>query len=103
MVILRILLVYTCVPTGVLSSAADVRVGVVAVTCEEGEGEMIYELGDGDDTAIGMELWDGCSPKVSDDSQAFGLERLETAVIGLGGTTPYRCSIGDDRTQERFK
>jgi hypothetical protein len=64
-----------------LSNAADERVGVIGATCEEGEGEMIYELGDGDDMEIGMKLWDGCSPrKVSNDSQAFGLEDLETAV-----------------------
>jgi hypothetical protein len=44
---------------------------VIGATCGEGEGEMIYELGDGDDMTIGMELWDGCSPrKVSNDSQA---------------------------------
>jgi hypothetical protein len=66
MVIFRILLVY--VLTGVLSNAADERVGVVGATCKEGEGEMIYELGDGDDMEIGMELWDGCSPReVSND------------------------------------
>jgi hypothetical protein len=48
------------------------RVGVNGATCEEGEGEMINELGDGDDMEIGVELWDGCSPrKVSNDSQAF--------------------------------
>jgi hypothetical protein len=87
-----------------LSNAADEQVGVIGATCEEGEGEMIYELGDGDVIEIGMVLWYGCSPrKVSNDSQAFGLEHLETAVIGLGGRAPDRCSVCDDRTQESFK
>jgi hypothetical protein len=39
-----------------LSNAADERVGVIGATCEEGEGEMINELGNGDDMEIGMEL-----------------------------------------------
>jgi hypothetical protein len=38
-----------------LSNVADEWVGVIGATCEEGEGEMIHELGDGDDMEIGME------------------------------------------------
>jgi hypothetical protein len=84
---------------GVSSNAADERVGLSGAPCEEGEGEMINELRDGADMEIGMELWDGCSPrKVSNDSQALGLEHLETVVIGVGGRAPDRCGVGDDRT-----
>jgi hypothetical protein len=74
---------------------------VIGATCEEGEGEMINELGDGDDMESGLELWDGCSPrKVSNGSQAFELEYLEMAVIGLGGRAPDWCGVSDDRMQD---
>jgi exosome complex RNA-binding protein Csl4 len=54
---------------GVLPNTADERVGVIGATCKEGEGEMINELGDGDDMESSLELWDGCSlRKVSNDS-----------------------------------
>jgi hypothetical protein len=37
-----------------VSNAADKRVGVIGATCKAGEGEMINELGDGDEVITGL-------------------------------------------------